>query len=520
MRVLARMLAWALALATVLVILEGGLRLIGQGPSDTPVAYDSLVGWSNRASAAGVLEGAEFEAHWRTDADGLRRTPRANVATPRSREVVLLGDSFVFGTAADEHDTIAARLQRAWDEAGRGLVAVNAGTLGWDTGQAVRTFEERLAARRPAAVVLFAYENDLYWNTRDDYVTRDGPRAKLRIDPAATASRPEQPVPRIAHLPWWKHTAIGTAVSSSIGSGHPPARIELGQNTFDAELCVLLPDSGGAELDAAIDEFTLAAFERLRVAAERAGSRVLVVTLPAAPLFEADWRATYERRGLAGLDWSCERPVARLLDLADRAGLPRLDATTALRAHRDEHPAERLYWRHDWHLTPVGNDVVARAVAAYLTERLDAPHVEPATAALHERSPWTGRLAFWLVATLVIAAVLRGQPRRGPFLADVFGAALMVAFVMTIALGGAALIGALPPSAGALVGGLVVLVVLAFVAYHLRDRFDTVAEVVGGFAWRGHWYLMPTLVVLIGLGSLLIVAASSPIVAPFVYTLF
>ncbi|MEO6710106.1 MAG: DUF5989 family protein [Planctomycetota bacterium] len=37
---------------------------------------------------------------------------------------------------------------------------------------------------------------------------------------------------------------------------------------------------------------------------------------------------------------------------------------------------------------------------------------------------------------------------------------------------------------------------------------------------RGHWYLMPLLVVLLSIGSLLVVAASSPLIAPFIYTLF
>ena len=37
---------------------------------------------------------------------------------------------------------------------------------------------------------------------------------------------------------------------------------------------------------------------------------------------------------------------------------------------------------------------------------------------------------------------------------------------------------------------------------------------------RGHWYLMPLVVILLTVGSLLVVAASSPLVAPFIYTLF
>jgi hypothetical protein len=45
-------------------------------------------------------------------------------------------------------------------------------------------------------------------------------------------------------------------------------------------------------------------------------------------------------------------------------------------------------------------------------------------------------------------------------------------------------------------------------------------ELLKAFTLRGHWYLMPLVVILLTIGSLLVVAASSPLVAPFIYTLF
>ncbi|QDU84893.1 hypothetical protein Pla163_20110 [Planctomycetes bacterium Pla163] len=519
MRFVATLLAWAIALLTILLVVEGGLRLVGLGPPVAPVAYDQVVGWSNRPSASGRLHGAEFDAHWSTTELGTRVTPRARPEAP-APSVVLLGDSFVFGTAADTHDTIAARLQRAWDEEGLELAAVNAGVLGWDTGQAVRWFETHAEALAPSAVVLFAYENDLYWNTREAYDSSDGARPKVRIDPVRSATDPEPPVERVAPKSLLEHTALGHTLLGLVG-GSPPRRITVDGREIDAELAVLLPTAGTPELDAAIDTHTRAALERLRAAADAVGSKLLLVTVPAAPLFEDDWRVRYESRGLAGLDWNCDRPIERFLRLADEAGVAALDGTTALRAHRAQDPTSRLFWREDWHLTPTGNEVVARAVAAYLTDRLETGDRGPRGAvAVPVRSPWKGRALVWLAITAGITAVLGTQPKRGAFLTDLLGVGAMVAVVMTIAIGGKAAIGLLPPASATLILVLLVVAVLTFVAYHLRDRFGTIGELLSSFAARGHWYLMPTLVVLIGLGSLLIVAASSPIVAPFVYTLF
>jgi hypothetical protein len=69
------------------------------------------------------------------------------------------------------------------------------------------------------------------------------------------------------------------------------------------------------------------------------------------------------------------------------------------------------------------------------------------------------------------------------------------------------------------VGGFV-LVVLGFVGWKLGRRLATIAELFRSFTLRGHWYLMPLVVVLLTIGSLLVVAASSPLIAPFIYTLF
>ena len=46
------------------------------------------------------------------------------------------------------------------------------------------------------------------------------------------------------------------------------------------------------------------------------------------------------------------------------------------------------------------------------------------------------------------------------------------------------------------------------------------AELFGTFVRRGQWYMLPVLVGLLSLGGLLVVAASSPWLAPFIYTLF
>lgn len=53
-----------------------------------------------------------------------------------------------------------------------------------------------------------------------------------------------------------------------------------------------------------------------------------------------------------------------------------------------------------------------------------------------------------------------------------------------------------------------------------KSRLGVIAELFG-FLWkRKMWWLIPMIVLLMLVGVLLIIAAASPALAPFIYTLF
>ncbi len=122
----------------------------------------------------------------------------------------------------------------------------------------------------------------------------------------------------------------------------------------------------------------------------------------------------------------------------------------------------------------------------------------------------------WVLLGTLYTRTYRDEPAVLAFL-KVGG---LLALIFTIAIGGTALIAMLSPMIAKIVLVTVILTILGFVAYKLGDRLGTAAELLKSFTLRGHWYLMPLLAVLVTIGSLLVVAASSPLVAPFIYTLF
>jgi hypothetical protein len=61
---------------------------------------------------------------------------------------------------------------------------------------------------------------------------------------------------------------------------------------------------------------------------------------------------------------------------------------------------------------------------------------------------------------------------------------------------------------------------LLMVVWHARRKFSTVFGVILS-AWdRGHWYMLPVIFILMTVGLLLVAAAASPVLSPFIYTLF
>jgi hypothetical protein len=67
---------------------------------------------------------------------------------------------------------------------------------------------------------------------------------------------------------------------------------------------------------------------------------------------------------------------------------------------------------------------------------------------------------------------------------------------------------------------VVVASILGAALWSLRKRLPIMAELFGTFVRRGQWYVLPVLAGLLSVGGLLVVAASSPWLAPFIYTLF
>ncbi len=519
MKALNVLLSFVVSTIVVLVVFEAGLRLIGRGPVKTINVPDAKVGWVKRPDFRFRRKTSEFDVVLQTNELGLRDGAMPSPAKPAGTyRVLCLGDSFVLGYAVPREALFVDLLEHWWRAEGRAIDVVNAGTEGWSTDQEVAWLVEHGRELQPDLVLCFPFENDIWWNGQSEYngtpkpyfVPGDGGV----LDTSHIEFRPES---------WLSRTAIGHLFRPAKKN----AVVEVGGKPVLADFAPLfhVPPRGMEEAE----QRTRGCLGLLQQTCSSLGARLALVPIPSHAAMDSRYRTTVFGPGaLGGLEesqWSADRPVDFFLTAARELSIPALDVRAPMR--EAARAGESLYYERDFHLNARGNRAFAAAVKHGLDEIAilpaevhattpvpEPPAIEPAPAPA-PRWPWVFA-ALWLVLGIAFGRVYRDEKPLYAFLK--VGALLAVIF--TIALGGTHLLGLLPArlATGAMV--LFVLAILAFVAYKLGARLATISELIGTFMARGHWYLMPLVMILVSIGSLLVVAASSPLVAPFIYTLF
>jgi len=513
-----QIIAFLVSLLILLLVFEGGLRLIGFAPKSTMNRFDSALGWAKTPSTAIRRHTGEFDVTFATNSRGLREDESVGYEKPGgTQRVLVVGDSFTLGYTVDRPETITQLLQDELRAQGRSVQVVNAGTEGYSTDQEVLWLAREGAKYDPDVVVLQMYENDIFWNSQDHYLRYPKPHLRGDGDPSASLDAlPELADP--GREPWLQRsTALGTMLGGFAGG--PAMPMLDGPRPLPAEWGVRLRDdaSGWSETRAALRAF--------RAVARKIGAKPVVLVIPDKAQVDPASRAAMTQQ-IDASTYDPDRPYRGMVDAAKAAGLPVIEALPAMKS-ASENGSRALYFARDWHTNPAGNRVLANLLTTALgqSELLGAAPLEAKPLALPKAgAEGTGhRLrslgilgALWaLLGTLF----LKRFPKQGAGYAYGWVAALLGTVAASFA-GMDLLTWILPPWLARWVSTAVVVGVLGAVLWYLRERLPVMGELFGSFVRRGQWYLLPVLVGLMSIGALLVVAASSPWLAPFIYTLF
>lgn len=529
MKALNVLLAIVMSFLVAAAVLEGGLRLLGMGPQPTINKFDPKLGWVKTPGTTAHRKTGEFDVTFQINSLGLRDDEMASPAKPAGvRRVLMLGDSFVLGYTVDRSDLFVDLLESWWKAEGRPIDVINAGTEGYSTDQEVAWLLEHGREYQPDLVLLFPYENDLYWNAKTAYDRYPKPRFNPEGELEHLVLADPGPPPAMDRF------AMGRLLRGF--TKRHESWTPNGETRLPMEWVAYFRSD--PEPMPQVKERTRGALSTLKKQCAELGAELCVVPIPNKACIEPgakeklseamqpNWigRTLFDRKGVDPATWSPDLPVETFLGICNQLGIATIDPRHELRTSLEYVPTSdrRLYYERDWHLNPAGNRVLARILHDELDRR---ELLEPARAAAElrpqAREPaslgWLKLFALlWAVLSIGWILTYRGEPAwQAPLKVGV-----MLGLIFTIALGGGWVLQQLPPEVSRWLLLTFVLGLLGFIFWKLGRRLGTIVELFACFVGRGHWYLIPLVVVLLSVGSLLVVAASSPLVAPFIYTLF
>lgn len=530
MRALNVLLSILVSLLIAALVFEGGLRLIGMGPPATLNRFDPKVGWVKKPDIEVVKTFDEIPTvTFHTNSLGLRDDPMPSPAKPAGTyRILMLGDSFTLGYTVGREDLFVDLLERRYLAEGRPVDVVNAGTEGYSTDQEVAWYMAYGKDYDADLVVLLPYDNDVFWCGEERYTAFRKPRfvADGRLESTDDLPNETNGLGRT--------TAIGRLLTPR---STVPMMETSGGRRVPTEFGVLLHDPP-PNVEEAKERFG-GALQGMIEACETTGAKLVIAPIPSHASVDDEFRTRFGKEflGVQPEEWDPNLVIDSLLAAARRGRIDAVDARPDMRAAHWDQPCYHDYFDadHEWHLNAAGN----HAFASFLYDALE-PYVPPKEREASEEdlaafaptgggddSDGSGGPPFFVVLYLglwaALTALYYGHYQDEAFWLPPLKVGLILVFVFSIFMGvdaGVSWLALHYPGWSGWVLGVLVALVLGFVAYKMGNRLATMAELLWAFMLRGHWYLMPMVVVLLTIGSLLVVAASSPLVAPFIYTLF
>jgi hypothetical protein len=502
-------IAGALAgLLALLLVVEGMLRVAGFAPLSRLNRFHARLGWEKTPGLVSRRKTSEFDVTFTINEKGLRGPLFPEAKPPGTTRLVFAGDSFCLGYTVEEGDLFVEILGRELRAEGRPVEVVNGGTEGYSTDQEALWMEEVGVRYSPDVAFLCFYQNDVFHCGRDRYLRYP----KLLLD--AEGNPTNLPLVDPGSESWVaRKSAIGNVIGKWTAQPGPRLSPPDSPRAMPAEFGVVLRR---------VPQEISSAWERVRGAvrlfarvSREAGARPIALVLPDKIQVHPEARSRFERAfGLDEATYDADLPTATFAALAREEGLEVLEPLGPLRAAASA--GESLYFEKDWHFSPQGNRVVARFLRGELDRLglLPAP-TRPATPldppAPESSFPWI--LAFLAAVWVALSVGYLVSYRDEPAWIAPLKTALFLGLV-------AAIFWTATNWVPRWIGLLAVLAILGFVVAKTARRLDSVLELLVAFARRGHWYVLPLLGVLVSIGTLLVVAATSPFVAPFIYTLF
>lgn len=320
------------------------------------IRHDPLLGWALAPRSEGRHAHHDYQALYHIDETGFRAGGWSPAAARAGKLHAFVGDSFTFGLGVNDSQTFTSLLnhQRATNAA-----FINCGIPGFSTDQEALMIERDVLPLKPDQVwVVVCLVNDLVDNLHPYPMQANRQKPHFELVGEELLLR-NTPVPIDPVDPRARRSDLLGEILGADFSRQSWRRIAEGRYVIFRALSENLlppPDVSGA-LDnrnrKSLDLFFALMARSIR-AVESQGARFGLILMPGRSLIEKP----------ASISGQYQRYLeANLLTWAKARRLPAINLVAALSNARGA-GASPLFFPHDGHLTPLGHEEVARALAA------------------------------------------------------------------------------------------------------------------------------------------------------------
>jgi hypothetical protein len=357
------------------------------------VEHDPRLGWRKKPGARVRYERREYATEVAVNSNGLRDPERPYAAAPGTFRILALGDSFVEGYTVDMDRTVTQVLEKALHGPGCPVEVLNAGTAAYSTDQEYLFYLDQGVRYSPRVVLLFAYYNDVVWNTAVNYfgspkplLVPSGDQLVLSNDPVPAPYRgptpppppPPPPAPRkfrSAAFAWTKDRFVRGAPRAFNALARIGLWAPMGGDEPDDQMRVFKRRQQPA-IEAAWER-TDAILRALSREAAARGSRFAVVYVPSRmEVSDRDWELTRLAYDMDEKAWDRGLVARRFAEIGAGAGFPVLDLTPDLR-RASRGVLGEPYFVYDGHWNAVGHRAAAEGIERFLREQAWAPPCPP-----------------------------------------------------------------------------------------------------------------------------------------------
>lgn len=347
--------ALLIAVGSALCVGELGLRLVWTPPSllSTPAwGPHAVYGYAPLAGVSGRLETPEYahDFHHTTQRQRGRKVFTADRPQDVRGRVLFLGDSFTYGLGAGDDETFVGRLTTTWAD----CEVANGGANGYGTRNSLAVLDQFGAKFRPDLTVLVFFWNDPednYCRTVPDYQL-GGDGAIQRLDAVPDDFDPLGELPSVNSAPKSRWTT--SYLAAMLKEGLKGARYRF-IGAKDRRITT-------EEQRAAAWNVTEQYLEMLQIRANELQTKLVIVSLP--DHNQVDPHAVIKNIGPFEFDVQ-----DRLRETCQRLNVPMVDLLPELQAEWKTN-GKQLYYYADRHLTPYGNEVVARLLQPVLEQQM------------------------------------------------------------------------------------------------------------------------------------------------------